>query len=272
MGTHALFGFYYKGKYYLAYVQSDGSPSVIGREVFDSLITALETGEVEQWINHLTYDPPKVLGDAYYDEFLDPETGDMIDYEYVIQNLSDIIDRGVVYTDNTATFSSNDWNYVFDIDNMKFDIYRGNKLILSLPVSGQNWQPWKDIDLHNVTSLAESVLENDFDGVSHDLKHLGLTDFIIRSSADPRINALLEDYKFLRNQPLATEFHRYPGTGTTNLMVIAARDYPELLKLHVAELTPALIQHKNNQGKTVLDYLVSESVGPELWQTYVLGQ
>ena len=49
MGTRGLFGFYYKGKYYVVYNQFDSYPSGLGVDIVEQIKCAMETGVFLQW-------------------------------------------------------------------------------------------------------------------------------------------------------------------------------------------------------------------------------
>ncbi len=49
MGTRGLFGFYYKGKYYVIYNHWDSYPSGLGQEIVDQIKNAIASGNFEQW-------------------------------------------------------------------------------------------------------------------------------------------------------------------------------------------------------------------------------
>lgn len=53
MGTRGLFGFFYKGKYYVVYNHWDSYPKGLGAIIVKELKQAIEEGRLEEWINLL---------------------------------------------------------------------------------------------------------------------------------------------------------------------------------------------------------------------------
>lgn len=53
MGTRGLFGFFYKGKYYVIYNHWDSYPSGLGADVVKELKNAIKDGGLERWIELL---------------------------------------------------------------------------------------------------------------------------------------------------------------------------------------------------------------------------
>jgi hypothetical protein len=53
MGTLGLFGFVYKGKYYLAYNHFDSYPSGLGIYLINELISAIKNNQLGNWIKML---------------------------------------------------------------------------------------------------------------------------------------------------------------------------------------------------------------------------
>ena len=72
--------------------------------------------------------------------------------------------------------------------------------------------------------------------------------------------ALIGQYLFLLQNHLNTFYPWYPEKNITNLMVIAARDYLPLLNSKKPELFDDLIKYKDIQGKSAVDYAVSQEM------------
>ena len=51
MGTRGLFGFHYKGKYYLIYNHSDSYPEALGADLVNQIKQAIKSGLLEEWKN-----------------------------------------------------------------------------------------------------------------------------------------------------------------------------------------------------------------------------
>ena len=49
MGTSGLFGFYYKGKYYVSYNHFDSYKSGLGQDIIDQIKKAITEGTFEEW-------------------------------------------------------------------------------------------------------------------------------------------------------------------------------------------------------------------------------
>lgn len=89
MGTRGLFGFYYKGRFYVVYNHWDSYPSGLGIKVLNSIIKAIKDGTIQQW-------KEKVITIKEVDENTPPTAED-------IQKLS-------AYTDLcVSTQSTSDW-------------------------------------------------------------------------------------------------------------------------------------------------------------------
>lgn len=89
MGTRGLFGFYYKGKYYVVYNHWDSYPAGLGRIIVTQLQKAIRSNQLEEWIRLL--EQLKVV-----DPQVPPTPED-------IQKLSPYTDLGV------STQSTSDW-------------------------------------------------------------------------------------------------------------------------------------------------------------------
>lgn len=89
MGTRGLFGFYYKGRFYVVYNHCDSYRSGLGLKVLNSLIAAIKNGTIDQW-------KEKLITIKEVDEKIPPTAED-------IKKLSAYTDLGV------STQSTSDW-------------------------------------------------------------------------------------------------------------------------------------------------------------------
>jgi len=140
MGTRGKFGFFYKGKYYTCYNHSDSYPSYLGVHLILEIIRA----DLDEWIKLLenmkevsrdvkpTPEDIKRL-EKYTD--LSVSTGSTEEW-YCLLNLTQgsfyhVLHSG--YMENVEEIDmSEDYYYVLDLDNRKFQAFGGADLDVSM--------------------------------------------------------------------------------------------------------------------------------------------
>lgn len=145
MGTRGLFGFYYKGKYYLVYNHYDSYPDGLGNDIVYEINNALKTGEFNTWLNLflslkiVTYNdiPTDKDINALHDfTDLNVSTKSTSDWYCLLRgcqgSLTMVLKSGYLlnYAIND-TFEFLEYSYIVNFDTDKFDFYVGNDLINS---------------------------------------------------------------------------------------------------------------------------------------------
>ena len=141
MGTRGLFGFYYKGKYYLVYNHWDSYPEGLGHDLLREIKYALENNLLDNWIQMLI--DSRVVSDEisptsedinklnkYWDLSVDdrsPMNWYCLTRKCQGSFLS-VLESGYIYTDpdyeNKLTGDIFvEYSYVLDFDNMRFVLY-----------------------------------------------------------------------------------------------------------------------------------------------------
>ena len=164
MGTRGLFGFYYKGKYYLVYNNWDSYPDGLGHDLLREIKYALENNLLDDWIQMLIVS--KVVSDD-----INPTEEDIKKLEkytdLTVDNRStmnwycltrkcqgsfvSVLESGYIYTD--ADYENKltgdifvEYSYVLDFDNMRFVLNDCNGFYDSINLDQTNIDTeWKNL-------------------------------------------------------------------------------------------------------------------------------
>ena len=142
MGTRGLFGFYYKGKYYVVYNHYDSYPSGLGVLIVKELKRAIDEGRLEEWkslliqIKEVNPSIPPTEEEinrlkCYSD--LRVSNRKYTDWYCLLRNcqgsLEDVLKSG--YIQNHIHNGIPDWEefaYIVNFDTNKLDFHIGSKL------------------------------------------------------------------------------------------------------------------------------------------------
>jgi hypothetical protein len=156
MGTRGLFGFYYKGKYYLIYNHFDSYPSGLGQNLINEIINALKNNLLDDWIQMLikckvvTEDINPTQEDiaklsAY--TVLSVSSQSTSDWYCLTRNIQgsfiSALESGYIYTNKLYENKLIgdifiEYSYVLDFDNMLFKIYTSDGLNYQINVDKLN--------------------------------------------------------------------------------------------------------------------------------------
>ena len=144
MGTSGLFGFYYKGKFYMAYNHFDSSPDWLGASLVKQIREALDNGESKKWPDKLQeIKVVESLSTPTEEDIskLKPYTDMRISVGWASLlgktqgSLANMLDAG--YLENCVNDDGTpqwlEYNYVIDLDNNSFDWYSGSSFMESFP-------------------------------------------------------------------------------------------------------------------------------------------
>ena len=146
MGTHGLFGFFYKKKYYVVYNHWDSYPGGLGVNIVNELKRAIDKGFLGQWIDLLE---KMVLVDEHI-----PPTQEQIEKLKHYANLSvsrrtytdwycllhgcqgsidSVLTAGHIinYVDDHGTPQWEEYAYIVNLDTQKLDFFDGDNLVRS---------------------------------------------------------------------------------------------------------------------------------------------
>ena len=144
MGTRGLFGFYYKGKYYVAYNHWDSYPSGLGVEIVNQIKTAIRENRLEEWkslldnIKIINWEVTPTEEDIYklapYTD-LSVSTASTSDWYCLTRktqgNMNSVLNCG--YIDNHVDKSTGEpgWEeyaYILNFETNMLDFYSGDQL------------------------------------------------------------------------------------------------------------------------------------------------
>ena len=138
MGTQGLFGFVYKGKYYLVYNHWDSYPEGLGSGIVEELKRAIENNQLEEWkkllvqIKEVSEDVPPTPEEiqklqCYSNTSV--STGSLSDWYCLLRNcqgsLEKVLESGYIVNSGPAW---EDFGYVLNFDTNKLDFYIGSEL------------------------------------------------------------------------------------------------------------------------------------------------
>lgn len=143
MGTRGLFGFHYKGKFYVAYNHFDSYPDGLGNDIIKEIKKAISNGTFESWklklenIKCIDEETPPTTEDIqklkpYTD--LNVSTASTSDWYCLLRkcqgSLELILESGYlnnhVKKDGKPYFQ--EFAYIVNFDTQKLDFYCGSKL------------------------------------------------------------------------------------------------------------------------------------------------
>lgn len=105
------------------------------------------------------------------------------------------------------------------------------------------------------SSFKDVLSTNDISIINNYLqKNLPTLDELELRTSDQNTNIFLDNYNYLYNSELNDYLPGYEDRGITNLMVISSRNYLPLLLLKSDSLSNELINQRNVEGMTALDY------------------
>ena len=143
MGTRGLFGFYYKGKYYVVYNHFDSYPSGLGVDIVNELKWAIKAGKLDEWIALLEkikiidYDMKPTAEDI---EKLKPYTDlrvssqSTLDWYCLLRHcqgsLESVLNSGYLLNAVNSTGNPNweEYAYIVNFDTKKLDFYISDRL------------------------------------------------------------------------------------------------------------------------------------------------
>lgn len=138
MGTRGLFGFRYKGKYYMVYNHFDSYPEGLGADLVKQIKQAIKNGKIEEWKNKVL-EMEDISGTVPTEEqikFLETRTlnigDDTTDWYCLLKetqgSLQNMLDAKYFesYTNDYSEPSLNvfiEYCYVVNLDTYKLDFY-----------------------------------------------------------------------------------------------------------------------------------------------------
>jgi hypothetical protein len=142
MGTHGLFGFYHKGKYYMVYNHWDSYPDGLGNQLIDEILAAIKNGTFDEWPKKLenlkiinedigvpTEDDIKKLSKYTY---LGVSNGNTCDWYCLLRNcqgsLIEVLESGYLLNCCPSGEMYESYAYVVNFDTGCFDFYINEKL------------------------------------------------------------------------------------------------------------------------------------------------
>lgn len=146
MGTRGLFGFYYKGKYYLAYNHWDSYPTGLGANIVEQIKEAIREGSFEQWTklldNIVIVDMSKEPTEEDIKKLskytnLGASSQSTSDWYCLLRNcqgsLQSVLDSGYLmnHVDDEGCPCFEEYAYVVNFDTNRFDVYVGAKKVES---------------------------------------------------------------------------------------------------------------------------------------------
>lgn len=155
MGTRGLFGFYYKGKYYVVYNHFDSYPEGLGNIIVYQIINAIENGEFDSWLDQMLalkivdYDMKPTEEDINkLKEFtnLTVSTQSTSDWYCLLHHcqgsLNKVLKSGYIlnHTNKDGLPDFENYAYIINFDTNKFDFYIGEELTESYDFNDlPNW-------------------------------------------------------------------------------------------------------------------------------------
>lgn len=155
MGTRGLFGFYYRGKFYVVYNHWDSYPEGLGAQIVAELKRAVQANRLGEWIQlleHLKIVSSTVPPTQEDIEKLRPYTDLKVsnqsptDWYCLLRgcqgSLTSVLECG--YLDNCVNDQGvphwEEYAYIVNFDTQKLDFYAGNELVKSFAFTDlPNW-------------------------------------------------------------------------------------------------------------------------------------
>lgn len=157
MGTRGLFGFYYKGKYYVVYNHFDSYPEGLGSDIINEIKKAILEGKLDEWknklinINIVNEDKVPTSEDierlAYFTD-LSVSRGSTSDWYCLLRrtqgSLEKVLDSGYIINsvDSAGCPRFEEYAYILNFDTNLFDFYEGDTFVRSYELN--NLPQWED--------------------------------------------------------------------------------------------------------------------------------
>ncbi|SNW62242.1 Hypothetical protein ORPV_338 [Orpheovirus IHUMI-LCC2] len=143
MGTRGLFGFVYKGKYYVAYNHYDSYPDYLGQLILDEIKAMLKCGSFDEWLEMAKR--IKVVGNVnptaedinllkeYTDLSVSRQSTD--DWYCLLRkcqgSLKNVLESGYIlnHVEEDGSPCFEEYAYLLNFDNKTFDFYEGSVLV-----------------------------------------------------------------------------------------------------------------------------------------------
>ena len=146
MGTRGLFGFYFKGKYYVCYNHWDSYPSGLGKDLINELSRCIKLNQLDEWIVMLKKlrivdcntepTPDDILR---LEPFTDTSVGSGTrkDWYCVLRKTQGSFERVLKsgyllnHVDENGEPEFEEFAYIVNFDDRSFDFYQGSSWIAS---------------------------------------------------------------------------------------------------------------------------------------------
>jgi hypothetical protein len=150
MGTRGLFGFYYKGKYYVVYNHFDSYPSGLGNSILEQIHQAQKDGSFANWVSQLlklkviqVHVPPTPEDIENLKAFTNLQVSNQSTQDWYCLvhrcqgNLQRVLNSGYLlpHDDNNGEPYFQEYAYVVNFDTNELDFYEGKEKASSYPLS-----------------------------------------------------------------------------------------------------------------------------------------
>jgi hypothetical protein len=145
MGTRGLFGFYYKGKYYVVYNHFDSYPSYLGRNIVKEIKESIKNDSFKEWIEKLL--KLKIVYENQQENPTEEDIKKLTNYKnlsvsYKLTSdwycllrgcqgsLINVLESGYIllHLDENQTPIWQEYAYIINFDTNKLDFYEGYHL------------------------------------------------------------------------------------------------------------------------------------------------